>query len=679
MLSAYCSMLSAQSTTKHYRVHFKVDEFQLDDADRTILDKLIAVYKQNRYCELNVSAHTDNDAGDAYNMQLSQNRAQSVIAYLSQNGISPKYIESGWYGERKPDASNRSEDGKSENRRVDVQLRTYNFTTVGELLRNVAPPSVQTFTVNSTEDTKITGRDGTIITIPKDALQTKSGKPVTSDHITVEMEEFLKPSDAAFHQLSTICEGRILETGGMFTIKAMADGEELELRKGKEMGVELPAVDTKPGMELFTAVKNPDGITEWQATSKPFVAPKTEKKKAPEPKLDLDFAALKKLLEKPDFSDNDKIEYVYKLPSFPVAPSKPHKPYKYREPERSNMYSWVERLVLPDSYMDRKVAETRERLEKEYQERLAKFEPKWQRYVASYTKYQRDSAAFEKEHGEPFHEWLVAQKSYHENFINAADQDRCNKRILKLIAMNDSNEYFKVHEEYKWTASANRSASLANRNRIALAYINMMLNWTLLETIEFNKVQLKPKDNELSLTKVPRKGGIKDYYVQYYNKNTVFEYYDPRENSKNAELNRLLAAAQRAATEKQVKAGVVNDQTIQYVYASKLNRFGSYNCDRFSETPPSMMASISVECPGDARVSFFVPSINGYIYANRSGNNYTIRLPKNAQVKLVCVTFSESEGLMCSVEPMKFSGNQKVKPGLKNVKLNEMNTMLASL
>jgi len=670
MLSVYCSILSAQSQNKHYRVHFKVDEYQLDDADRTMLNELIREYRQNRYCEINVSAHTDADAGDAYNMKLSQNRAQSVIAYLTQNGVNSKLIASGWYGERKPDASNGSEEGKSENRRVDLQMRIYNFNTVGELLQRVAPPSVQTFTVSTTQESKIVGKDGTILTIPKDALQTKDGKPVTSDNITIELQEFLKPSDAAFHQLSTVCWGRLLESGGMFTIKAMADGQELELRKGKQLDVELPSKAIQPGMELFTAVKTPEGITEWKATSQSFVANRTAPQKRVAYPKGIDTAYLHSLLVKPDFADFEKIQFTYKIPSFPVAPRKPYKPRKYEEPTAEKMYSWVARLVLPASYIERKVSEEHDRLEQKYQTRMARYEPKQQKYLVEYAKYQRDSAMFEEEHGGVFHAWLMEQKTYNENFIDAAEQYNFNRKIMKLIAMNDSNAWTAIMEQDKWLDKSNRMAATAFKSRFALNYITLIQDWTLSEVIAFNSREFTATRRELSLLKIPGNKDRKPCIPQYVNAGQIVN---------NYALNDLFASIQRDVVARRAKAGIIDNETVNQVYATSLSSFGSFNCDRFSDQPPARMANIRVNYPGDARVSFYIPSLNGYIYGYKDANGYAINLPKNTTVKVVCVAFSETQGLLCSVQEVKFKANGIVDPDLKNVKLDEMNRMLAGL
>lgn len=66
-----------------------------------------------------VEGHTDSDGSDAYNMGLSKKRADAVKSIAMANGANK--IETRGYGERKPVATNETAEGKSKNRRVEIQ------------------------------------------------------------------------------------------------------------------------------------------------------------------------------------------------------------------------------------------------------------------------------------------------------------------------------------------------------------------------------------------------------------------------------------------------------------------------------------------------------------------------------------------------------------------------------
>jgi len=70
-----------------------------------------------------VAGHTDSQGNDAYNLNLSENRAAAVRAYLEANmNLPPEQFESIGYGESRPIASNDSPDGRRLNRRIEILI-----------------------------------------------------------------------------------------------------------------------------------------------------------------------------------------------------------------------------------------------------------------------------------------------------------------------------------------------------------------------------------------------------------------------------------------------------------------------------------------------------------------------------------------------------------------------------
>lgn len=70
-----------------------------------------------------VVGHTDNTGSAAYNQNLSQRRAQSVASVLQANGVPGGRIVAFGRGEDQPIASNLSEAGRAQNRRVEIIIR----------------------------------------------------------------------------------------------------------------------------------------------------------------------------------------------------------------------------------------------------------------------------------------------------------------------------------------------------------------------------------------------------------------------------------------------------------------------------------------------------------------------------------------------------------------------------
>ncbi len=86
------------------------------------LDKLLQFMRDNAGIRIEIAGHTSSDGDDAYNMKLSQDRADSVAKYLIDKGIARNRIVSKGYGENNPVAGNDTEDGRRLNRRVEFKI-----------------------------------------------------------------------------------------------------------------------------------------------------------------------------------------------------------------------------------------------------------------------------------------------------------------------------------------------------------------------------------------------------------------------------------------------------------------------------------------------------------------------------------------------------------------------------
>jgi len=87
-----------------------------------VLDAVADVFKEYNKTTIAISGHTDNVGRDDYNMQLSQSRASSVAQYLISRGVSGGRINATGYGKTQPIADNSSENGRSQNRRVEIRI-----------------------------------------------------------------------------------------------------------------------------------------------------------------------------------------------------------------------------------------------------------------------------------------------------------------------------------------------------------------------------------------------------------------------------------------------------------------------------------------------------------------------------------------------------------------------------
>lgn len=87
------------------------------------LNSLVLVFKEFNKNGVNIVGHTDNTGSLELNQSLSQRRAQSVANYLTANGVPGQRISVYGAGPSQPIASNASEAGRAQNRRVEINLR----------------------------------------------------------------------------------------------------------------------------------------------------------------------------------------------------------------------------------------------------------------------------------------------------------------------------------------------------------------------------------------------------------------------------------------------------------------------------------------------------------------------------------------------------------------------------
>lgn len=103
-------------------IFFDVDKYDLKEKSVTELQKIRRFLKENPLMRVEISGHTDNTGSDAYNVQLSQKRAQAVYDYLVANGIDPRRLTPRGYGSRQPLAENTTEEGRQKNRRIEFKV-----------------------------------------------------------------------------------------------------------------------------------------------------------------------------------------------------------------------------------------------------------------------------------------------------------------------------------------------------------------------------------------------------------------------------------------------------------------------------------------------------------------------------------------------------------------------------
>lgn len=105
-----------------YGIHFEFDSANIFPDSYILLDKVVKFLTDNSSINVEIGGHTDWVADDAYNMDLSQRRAESVRRYLIAHGISPTRLTAKGYGKTKFITDNVTDEGRALNRRIELKI-----------------------------------------------------------------------------------------------------------------------------------------------------------------------------------------------------------------------------------------------------------------------------------------------------------------------------------------------------------------------------------------------------------------------------------------------------------------------------------------------------------------------------------------------------------------------------
>jgi outer membrane protein OmpA-like peptidoglycan-associated protein len=112
--------LDAEGRVQLHGILFDLGKATLQPESTKQLQHVVTLLKENPDLKLEVQGHTDDQGSEADNLELSQRRAETVIAYLGLFGIDTGQLTPEGFGESKPVVSNDTEEGRAKNRRVEL-------------------------------------------------------------------------------------------------------------------------------------------------------------------------------------------------------------------------------------------------------------------------------------------------------------------------------------------------------------------------------------------------------------------------------------------------------------------------------------------------------------------------------------------------------------------------------
>jgi outer membrane protein OmpA-like peptidoglycan-associated protein len=116
------NMLDALNREGHIALYINFDtgKSTIKPESKPIIEQIVQMLKSNPDLKLSVEGHTDNVGNPKSNKTLSDDRAKAVVSAIVAQGIDAKRLSTAGYGQDKPIADNKTEEGRAKNRRVEL-------------------------------------------------------------------------------------------------------------------------------------------------------------------------------------------------------------------------------------------------------------------------------------------------------------------------------------------------------------------------------------------------------------------------------------------------------------------------------------------------------------------------------------------------------------------------------
>ncbi|MDR0580242.1 MAG: OmpA family protein [Campylobacteraceae bacterium] len=107
-------------TSVALKVNFATNEADIPDEFKSNIETVAKILNSETDYEVIIEGHTDSTGSKEFNIKLSEERAKSVAQELIRLGVDGSRITTEWFGEEKPVASNKTPEGRAENRRIEA-------------------------------------------------------------------------------------------------------------------------------------------------------------------------------------------------------------------------------------------------------------------------------------------------------------------------------------------------------------------------------------------------------------------------------------------------------------------------------------------------------------------------------------------------------------------------------
>lgn len=629
------AILHGQTPTSTASIYFETDQSELSEDARKTLDAITPTLLQAPDYQVNIEAFTDDRGTAQYNLRLAADRAASVQNYLAAKGlIADKTAVQNW-GERK--AAGPTEVGRQKSRRVDVAINAFFFKDFGALQDRLSANTEQVLTIQAGEEQTVTAARGTLVIVPANAFVFEDGTAV-SGQIDLVVQEAYDPSDFIMHNLTTMSNGQILQTGGMVCITAKSEGRELQLAEGASLTVSIPnGGNFDPSMELFYAQPVANGGVDWKPAGQKF----RKTLKPSRVTLSIDAALGKRIaaIKVPEYPSPALPVFKGQMPPEPKLPVAPYKPRVPKKPE----WESVQKMFAGGGEAARLNRKELKKAQGYFNEQMARYTRDSAKYIQLEERYRHNLEGYEKaklRHVKEHEDW-VSELKFRLQSIMLYERELRVHYYSKALAKTLKSKA-KTIQQYETYSNLYWSVDDAAEKQTA---------WMLLSSGFSNNVR---KNTQVVGNLYESIIGTKvmDTYKEYGYVRSRAYHSIPADTTgniisqilKNTGLRNISDSLQAEIKERVLLTAQSPEQANYALkgYVASVSQLGWINCDRFYNDPAEKMQVVVRETE-EVTMYAVCTDINSMLpfYRNSEGSYLVSGLPKGKKISIVAIKIKD--------------------------------------
>jgi hypothetical protein len=720
LASALLSSTGLFAQNLNQSIYFESGKHELTEASKQALDQLVLEVKNFNDFDLDIKAFTDDIGTQKFNQALAERRAAAVQAYLENCKLEASSTAVEKVGEIALRTRENINEQRRQNRRVDINISPFQPQSIDDVFSYFSRRNRQEFTIRLGSDTTLIAKDGTQLFVPAGSFElAENGEEVKDEEVVISLQEAIDYQNMLMHNLTTMSDGEMIETGGMVYFDAKTkDGQQLQVREGAELTLSIPSEKQLPkDMQLFYAdrtLEDNAAPINWQATGQNFQSTNFDQE---EPVFSF------KTIKFP-MIPNIEEPLVEEWPAYKEAPKAPVAP-------RKSKLRPTDLLTVEDLKAEH--PQKRRESNQKYEARIEDLFVKAKREQEINIRYNENA---EKRYAVEFEAYQKDMLVYRNEML-AHDQMLKNKELLRHDLYNKYDEIQKWFNTFRWSEDYQttlvrfmRSSRNFERYRDYLIFECERLGFTeeleelkamdfemhrdlkkigvafarcLRANFDFNKnhkiADIRVKVGELiggnylpdmdaariaddMIYGVYTHATLLNKLIDNYNEVLTKSGFRDKTIGLDEVSERMAEIRLKVVSEK-VKLGLASPKEIESVYMNTvgINRIGWINCDRFRNIPNEERVIVSVDMPAEPNVKLYAvfTTVQGVMPLHpRKGTNKYIAagVPKNEGVKIFGLKVVDGK-----MQTAEYEGNAEdlkdVKLIFKDTKLKELRNMFS--